>query len=204
MIPSILSNLSIANLRFNTFGRSQNTLFSVKYSPSALHNIVLWTCLHFTACWLFKLHKIQYILMDWFSQWHNSHSVCPLPTGSVNWGLRCGRLSNGAGQCGSQDESSYSKHWTKVPRLHCQARWHVLLIIHHPTNQCQFTVYIPLMFLLFLSYFAVVDDWEDTTMFSFLDTRDKTAVVAKRMKYFTNSGKMLFAISCLTFPVNTI
>uniref|UniRef100_A0A4W6FZU3 UDP-glucose ceramide glucosyltransferase-like 1 n=1 Tax=Lates calcarifer TaxID=8187 RepID=A0A4W6FZU3_LATCA len=35
----------------------------------------------------------------------------------------------------------------------------------------------------------VVDDWEDTTMFSFLDTRDKTAVVAKRMKYFTNSDE---------------
>uniref|UniRef100_A0A8C4IKT4 UDP-glucose ceramide glucosyltransferase-like 1 n=1 Tax=Dicentrarchus labrax TaxID=13489 RepID=A0A8C4IKT4_DICLA len=34
----------------------------------------------------------------------------------------------------------------------------------------------------------VVDDWEDTTMFSFLDSRDKTAVMAKRMKYFTNSG----------------
>uniref|UniRef100_A0A665TTR0 UDP-glucose ceramide glucosyltransferase-like 1 n=1 Tax=Echeneis naucrates TaxID=173247 RepID=A0A665TTR0_ECHNA len=27
----------------------------------------------------------------------------------------------------------------------------------------------------------VVDDWEDTTMFSFLDSRDKTAVMAKRM-----------------------
>ncbi|CAN9497714.1 unnamed protein product [Ophioblennius macclurei] len=33
----------------------------------------------------------------------------------------------------------------------------------------------------------VVDDWEDTTMFSFFDSRDKTAVMAKRMKYFTNS-----------------
>uniref|UniRef100_A0A8D3BSA1 UDP-glucose glycoprotein glucosyltransferase 2 n=1 Tax=Scophthalmus maximus TaxID=52904 RepID=A0A8D3BSA1_SCOMX len=33
-----------------------------------------------------------------------------------------------------------------------------------------------------------VNDWEDTTMFSFLDARDKTAVVAKRMKYFTNYG----------------
>ncbi|XP_034042197.1 UDP-glucose:glycoprotein glucosyltransferase 2 isoform X2 [Thalassophryne amazonica] len=31
-----------------------------------------------------------------------------------------------------------------------------------------------------------VDDWEDTTMFSFLDSKDKTAVMAKRMKYFTN------------------
>ncbi|KAG7227632.1 hypothetical protein INR49_005447 [Caranx melampygus] len=35
----------------------------------------------------------------------------------------------------------------------------------------------------------VVDDWEDTTMFSFLDSRDKTAVIAKRMKYFTNSDE---------------
>ncbi|CAJ1079457.1 UDP-glucose:glycoprotein glucosyltransferase 2 [Xyrichtys novacula] len=35
----------------------------------------------------------------------------------------------------------------------------------------------------------VVDDWEDTTMFSFMDSRDKTAVMAKRMKYFTNSGE---------------
>ncbi|XP_061579421.1 UDP-glucose:glycoprotein glucosyltransferase 2 isoform X2 [Cololabis saira] len=33
----------------------------------------------------------------------------------------------------------------------------------------------------------VVDDWDDTTMFTFLDSRDKTAVVAKRLKYFTNS-----------------
>uniref|UniRef100_A0A3B4ZG90 UDP-glucose ceramide glucosyltransferase-like 1 n=1 Tax=Stegastes partitus TaxID=144197 RepID=A0A3B4ZG90_9TELE len=35
----------------------------------------------------------------------------------------------------------------------------------------------------------VVDDWEDTTMFSFLDSRDKTAVMAKRVKYFTNSDE---------------
>nr|XP_057938366.1 UDP-glucose:glycoprotein glucosyltransferase 2 isoform X2 [Doryrhamphus excisus] len=33
----------------------------------------------------------------------------------------------------------------------------------------------------------VVNDWEDTSMFSFLDSRDKTAVMAKRMKYFTNN-----------------
>uniref|UniRef100_UPI0037E7011A UDP-glucose:glycoprotein glucosyltransferase 2 n=1 Tax=Semicossyphus pulcher TaxID=241346 RepID=UPI0037E7011A len=33
----------------------------------------------------------------------------------------------------------------------------------------------------------VVDDWEDTTMFSYLDSRDKTALMTKRMKYFTNS-----------------
>ncbi|XP_061697975.1 UDP-glucose:glycoprotein glucosyltransferase 2 isoform X2 [Syngnathoides biaculeatus] len=32
----------------------------------------------------------------------------------------------------------------------------------------------------------VVSDWEDTTMFSFLDSRDKTAVMAKRIKYLTH------------------
>ncbi|XP_060731662.1 UDP-glucose:glycoprotein glucosyltransferase 2 isoform X3 [Tachysurus vachellii] len=31
----------------------------------------------------------------------------------------------------------------------------------------------------------VTDDWDDSTMFSFLDSKDKTAVVSKRMKYFT-------------------
>ncbi|XP_034430786.1 UDP-glucose:glycoprotein glucosyltransferase 2 isoform X2 [Hippoglossus hippoglossus] len=35
----------------------------------------------------------------------------------------------------------------------------------------------------------VVDDWEDTTMFSFLEGRDKTAVVAQRMKYFRNNDE---------------
>ncbi|XP_061735029.1 UDP-glucose:glycoprotein glucosyltransferase 2 isoform X2 [Nerophis ophidion] len=35
----------------------------------------------------------------------------------------------------------------------------------------------------------VVDDWDDTTMFSFLDSKDKTAVIAKRMKYFTNNDE---------------
>ncbi|XP_036965883.1 UDP-glucose:glycoprotein glucosyltransferase 2 isoform X1 [Acanthopagrus latus] len=35
----------------------------------------------------------------------------------------------------------------------------------------------------------VVDDWEDTTMFSYLDSRDKTAVMSKRMKYFTNNDE---------------
>uniref|UniRef100_A0AAV2JWN7 UDP-glucose ceramide glucosyltransferase-like 1 n=1 Tax=Knipowitschia caucasica TaxID=637954 RepID=A0AAV2JWN7_KNICA len=33
----------------------------------------------------------------------------------------------------------------------------------------------------------IVHDWEDTTMFSYLDSRDKTAVIAKRMKYFSTS-----------------
>lgn len=59
-------------------------------------------------------------------------------------------------------------------------------------------------FLLFLSCFAVVDDWEDTTMFSYLDSRDKTAVVAKRMKYFTNSGKKSSIILCLIKTVSAI
>ncbi|XP_066542592.1 UDP-glucose:glycoprotein glucosyltransferase 2-like [Hoplias malabaricus] len=31
----------------------------------------------------------------------------------------------------------------------------------------------------------VADDWDDSTMFSFLDSKDKTAVVSKRMKYLT-------------------
>ncbi|KAM4731815.1 UDP-glucose:glycoprotein glucosyltransferase 2 [Anableps anableps] len=35
----------------------------------------------------------------------------------------------------------------------------------------------------------IVDDWEDTTMFSYLESKDKTAVIIKRMKYFINSGE---------------
>ncbi|XP_077436156.1 UDP-glucose:glycoprotein glucosyltransferase 2 isoform X1 [Vanacampus margaritifer] len=35
----------------------------------------------------------------------------------------------------------------------------------------------------------VLSEWEDTTMFSFLDSRDKTAVMAKRMKYLTNNDE---------------
>ncbi|XP_071000902.1 UDP-glucose:glycoprotein glucosyltransferase 2 isoform X1 [Oncorhynchus clarkii lewisi] len=35
----------------------------------------------------------------------------------------------------------------------------------------------------------VVDDWEDTTMYSYLDSKDKTAVIAKRMKYFTKNDE---------------
>ncbi|XP_062312651.1 UDP-glucose:glycoprotein glucosyltransferase 2 isoform X3 [Osmerus eperlanus] len=35
----------------------------------------------------------------------------------------------------------------------------------------------------------VADDWEDTTMFSYLDSRDQTAVVAKKMKYFTRNDE---------------
>uniref|UniRef100_A0A8C6M3I1 UDP-glucose ceramide glucosyltransferase-like 1 n=1 Tax=Nothobranchius furzeri TaxID=105023 RepID=A0A8C6M3I1_NOTFU len=40
-----------------------------------------------------------------------------------------------------------------------------------------------------------LDDWEDTNMFSFLDSRDKTAVVAKRMKYFTNNEDGVAAVT---------
>uniref|UniRef100_A0A8C8M098 UDP-glucose ceramide glucosyltransferase-like 1 n=1 Tax=Oncorhynchus tshawytscha TaxID=74940 RepID=A0A8C8M098_ONCTS len=35
----------------------------------------------------------------------------------------------------------------------------------------------------------VVDDWKDTTMYSYLDSKDKTAVIAKRMKYFTKNDE---------------
>uniref|UniRef100_A0A4W5PFA1 UDP-glucose ceramide glucosyltransferase-like 1 n=1 Tax=Hucho hucho TaxID=62062 RepID=A0A4W5PFA1_9TELE len=35
----------------------------------------------------------------------------------------------------------------------------------------------------------VVDNWEDATMFSYLDSKDKTAVIAKRMKYFTKNDE---------------
>uniref|UniRef100_I3JP70 UDP-glucose ceramide glucosyltransferase-like 1 n=1 Tax=Oreochromis niloticus TaxID=8128 RepID=I3JP70_ORENI len=41
----------------------------------------------------------------------------------------------------------------------------------------------------YLDLTATPDDWEDTYMFSYVDTRDKTAVIAKRMKYFTNSDE---------------
>lgn len=48
---------------------------------------------------------------------------------------------------------------------------------------------------------AVVDEWEDATMFSYLDFRDKTAVLTKRMKYFANYGKQTQHFS-LILPVN--
>ncbi|XP_077583615.1 UDP-glucose:glycoprotein glucosyltransferase 2 [Stigmatopora nigra] len=35
----------------------------------------------------------------------------------------------------------------------------------------------------------VTSDWEDTTMFSFLDTKDKTAVMANKIKYLTNNDE---------------
>lgn len=36
---------------------------------------------------------------------------------------------------------------------------------------------------------AVVSEWEDATMFSYVDVKDKIAITAKRMKYFTHKGK---------------
>lgn len=36
-------------------------------------------------------------------------------------------------------------------------------------------------------------------MFSYLDSRDKTAVMAKRMKYFTNRGKESQVSFCFGF-----
>ncbi|XP_048049658.1 UDP-glucose:glycoprotein glucosyltransferase 2 isoform X1 [Megalobrama amblycephala] len=42
----------------------------------------------------------------------------------------------------------------------------------------------------------VADDWDDTTMFSYLDSRDKTAVVSKRMKYFTrDEEEVLYGVT---------
>ena len=40
-------------------------------------------------------------------------------------------------------------------------------------------------------------------MFSYLDSRDKTAVMGKRMKYFTNSGERSLVISYFTLTINT-
>uniref|UniRef100_A0A8C4IH67 UDP-glucose ceramide glucosyltransferase-like 1 n=1 Tax=Dicentrarchus labrax TaxID=13489 RepID=A0A8C4IH67_DICLA len=48
---------------------------------------------------------------------------------------------------------------------------------------------VPRMNPLILSTDRQYLDFTDTTMFSFLDSRDKTAVMAKRMKYFTNSDE---------------
>uniref|UniRef100_A0A674F4Z5 UDP-glucose ceramide glucosyltransferase-like 1 n=1 Tax=Salmo trutta TaxID=8032 RepID=A0A674F4Z5_SALTR len=41
----------------------------------------------------------------------------------------------------------------------------------------------------YLDLTASPDDWDDATMFSYLDSKDKTAVIAKRMNYFTKNGK---------------
>ncbi|XP_043104747.1 UDP-glucose:glycoprotein glucosyltransferase 2 isoform X3 [Puntigrus tetrazona] len=42
----------------------------------------------------------------------------------------------------------------------------------------------------------VADDWDDTTMFSYLDSKDKTAIVSKRMKYFTrDEEEVLYGVT---------
>ncbi|KAK3569395.1 hypothetical protein QTP86_027811 [Hemibagrus guttatus] len=42
----------------------------------------------------------------------------------------------------------------------------------------------------------VTDDWDDPTMFSFLDSKDKTAVVSKRMKYLTkHEDEMVYGVT---------
>lgn len=44
--------------------------------------------------------------------------------------------------------------------------------------------------VVFTSTFsAVFSEWEDATMFSYIDVKDKIAIMAKRMKYFTHKGK---------------
>uniref|UniRef100_A0A673GI23 UDP-glucose ceramide glucosyltransferase-like 1 n=1 Tax=Sinocyclocheilus rhinocerous TaxID=307959 RepID=A0A673GI23_9TELE len=40
----------------------------------------------------------------------------------------------------------------------------------------------------------VADDWDDTTMFSYLESKDKTAVVSKKMKYFIRDVCYWFAL----------
>ncbi|XP_026784150.3 UDP-glucose:glycoprotein glucosyltransferase 2 isoform X1 [Pangasianodon hypophthalmus] len=42
----------------------------------------------------------------------------------------------------------------------------------------------------------VADDWDDSTMFSFLDSKDKTAVVSKRVKYLTkHEEEMVYGVT---------
>uniref|UniRef100_A0A674F4W1 UDP-glucose ceramide glucosyltransferase-like 1 n=1 Tax=Salmo trutta TaxID=8032 RepID=A0A674F4W1_SALTR len=41
----------------------------------------------------------------------------------------------------------------------------------------------------YLDLTASPDDWDDATMFSYLDSKDKTAVIAKRMNYFTKNDE---------------
>ncbi|XP_072542692.1 UDP-glucose:glycoprotein glucosyltransferase 2 isoform X2 [Salminus brasiliensis] len=42
----------------------------------------------------------------------------------------------------------------------------------------------------------VADDWDDSTMFSFLDSKDKTAVVSRRMKYLTkHEEEMVYGVT---------
>lgn len=42
----------------------------------------------------------------------------------------------------------------------------------------------------------VADDWDDSTMFSYLDSRDKTGVISKRMKYFIREeAEVLYGVT---------
>lgn len=44
------------------------------------------------------------------------------------------------------------------------------------------------------AFSAVFSEWEDATMFSYVDMKDKIAIMAKKMKYFTHKGKWLHPI----------
>lgn len=50
--------------------------------------------------------------------------------------------------------------------------------------------------LYFCLNLAVTDDWDDSSMFSFLDSKDKTAVVSKRMKYLSKHGECVRNVPC--------
>lgn len=79
----------------------------------------------------------------------------------------------------------------------------VLILTFPLLFHCLYSSHV-FFFPLLLSCLAVVDDWEDATMFSYLDSRDKTAVMAKRMKYFTNRGKESQVSFCFGFLINAI
>lgn len=173
----------------STFQRAVFTVVTsvqkeTRASFSAWQSSVIVELLHLNTRFFFgAFHKTISSLTGVFSL------ICPLSTGSVDRRLRCGGLSDGAGQRGSQDESSHSKHRPSVPRLHCQSRWPVVFVLTFPLFfRCLYSSPLCSSPLPPLSL-TVVDDWEDATMFSYLDSRDKTAVMAKRMKYFTNRGK---------------
>lgn len=85
--------------------------------------------------------------MDW---WTRSCPSCLSSTGSVDWGDRRSGLYNGAGQCGSQNEPSYSKHRPKVPRLHCHPRWLLQLMLNYSIHFLCCCHFVKLLsFLLF-------------------------------------------------------
>lgn len=66
--------------------------------------------------------------------------------GPVIWRLRCGRLSNGTGQCGSQDEPSYFKQWPKVPWPHSHSRCSLFYAIKYGCH-CLHSSYVILSFI---------------------------------------------------------